>query len=84
MRKRYKKELKKFFCEKVKEFRVSNNKTQAQIAEVLVMDTTNYNHLERGKSCCSALTLSLFLIYICSDPMQFLAELKETFENTSK
>lgn len=55
--------------------------TQEQMAEALVMDVRSYQKLAHGISCCSALTLSLFLIYYCPDVDSFLSELKEAFEN---
>ena len=37
--------------------------TQAQMADRLSMDTRSYVYLEHGETCCSTLTLALFLIY---------------------
>ena len=53
------------------------------MAECLMMDERSYIELDHGKSCCSALTLALFLIYCCEDPLIFLHELRSIFENES-
>lgn len=44
------------------------------------MEDRSYIDLDHGKSCCSALTLALFLIYLCEDPMLFLNKLRKAFE----
>ena len=55
------------------------NLTQEKMADILEMDTRNFSNLDNQKSCCSALTLTLFLIY-CTDPIEFLSELKCGYE----
>lgn len=54
--------------------------TQEEMADRLLMAGRTYIDLEQGKNCCSALTLALYMIYVSSDPVQFLEELKEAFE----
>ena len=54
--------------------------TQAQMATVLFMDDRSYVELDHGHSCCSALTLALYLIYCCNDPIAFLDSLRKVFE----
>lgn len=83
MRERYKNILKVFFYEKLAKENESKKLTQAKMSEIFVMSERNYFELANGNTGCSALTLALFLIYICSDPVQFLSELKQSFENTS-
>lgn len=46
--------------------------TQEEMADRLVMASRTYVDLDHGKTGCSALTLVLFLIYICADPLIFL------------
>ena len=36
--------------------------------------------LEHGESCCSAVTLALFLMYFCQEPLVFLEGLRYAFE----
>jgi len=45
------------------------------------MDDRSYIDLEHGKSCCSAVTLALFLIYVCDDIISFLEDLRIAFES---
>lgn len=54
--------------------------TQSQMARCLRMEDRSYIDLDHGKSCCGALTLALFLIYLCEDPMLFLNKLRKAFE----
>ena len=58
--------------------------TQAQMADRLSMDTRSYVYLEHGETCCSALTVALFLIYCCPDPVKFLKELRTALQTTRK
>lgn len=54
--------------------------TQEEMAHRLAMAARTYVDLDHGKTSCSALTLALFLIYICADPLAFLEELRDAFE----
>ena len=54
--------------------------TQAKMAEILMMDSRSYFELDTGHNSCSALTFSLFLIYCCENPLEFLKELKCGYE----
>ena len=83
MRKHYSTILKTFFYRNLIQTRLAQNMTQEQMAEALIMDVRSYINLDHGKSSCSALTLSLYLIYYCSDVDSFLQELKEAFENAT-
>ena len=55
--------------------------SQAQMAEKLAMDERSYIDLDHGKTCCSAVTLALFLIYVCDDVSKFLVGLKNALES---
>ena len=72
MRKLYVKVLKTFFHEELIHRRVTLGFTQEEMAYHLVMASRTYVDLDHGKTCCSALTLVLFLIYICDNPLDFL------------
>ena len=52
------------------------------MANILEMDLRNFSNLDNRKSSCSALTLTLFLIY-CTEPTEFLAELKQGYEESA-
>lgn len=52
------------------------------MAEKLAMDERSYIDLDHGKTCCSAVTLALFLIYVCEDVGKFLLELKNALEES--
>ena len=45
------------------------------------MDERSYIDLEHGKTCCSAITLARFLVYMCESPIQFLEGLRRAFDN---
>lgn len=80
MRKQYTDTLKHFFHKKVKRSRKDLGITQEEMADRLLMAGRTYIDLEQGKNCCSALTLALYMIYVSSDPVRFLEELREAFE----
>ena len=50
------------------------------MAELLAMDDRSYADLEHGKSCCSAVTLGLYLAYACDDPVEFVKGLRQAIE----
>lgn len=80
MRKQYIRILKVFFCRKVRTSRAELAISQEEMASRLLMAARTYIDLEQAKNCCSALTLVLYLIYICNDPLAFLNELRQTLE----
>lgn len=82
MRKQYTKIFKVFFHEKLFRRREDMGITQEEMAHRLAMASRTYVDLDHGKTGCSALTLALFLIYICTDPLAFLEELRNAFENS--
>lgn len=55
--------------------------TQTRMAKGLLMDARSYIELDHGNSCGSSLTLMLFLIYYCEDPLAFLEEVQSALED---
>lgn len=80
MRKQYTQVLKTHFHDQLFRSRVKLGITQEEMAQRLSMASRTYVDLDHGKTSCSALTLALFLIYICSDPVMFLEDLRNAFE----
>lgn len=80
MRKQYTEVLKSFFQEKVYNRRKNMGISQEEMASRLEMGCRGYARLDQGQRCCSALTLALFLIYICEDPLSSLQELRHALE----
>lgn len=80
MRKHYTKVLKSFFHNKLFYTREALGISQEEMAHRLAMAARTYVDLDHGKSSCSALTLALFLIHVCTDPVAFLEELRDAFE----
>ena len=80
MRKHYTRILKSFFHNKLFYTRASLGITQEEMAHRLAMAARTYVDLDHGKTSCSALTLALFLIYVSTDPVAFLEELRDAFE----
>ena len=80
MRKTYTEALRKTFCDKIRLRRAELDISQEEMASHLEVATRAYINLEHGDACCGALTLALFLIYICDDATFFLADLRNAFE----
>ena len=80
MRNTYRTILKHFFHTRLITLRNSTNYTQVELSEKLQMDERSFSYLIHGKTSCSAVTLVLFLLYLCPDPNEFLLSLKEEFE----
>ncbi|MGI5825682.1 MAG: hypothetical protein ACOX7J_08985 [Bacillota bacterium] len=51
------------------------------MADILVMDTRSYIELDHGNNMCGTLTLVLFMLYCCQDPMILLNEIQDMFED---
>lgn len=83
MRKTYHFVLKHHFHDNLLHTRDRLGLTQAAMAERLAMDDRSYIDLDHGKTCCSATTLALFLIYVCDDAGQFLDALRQAFEEAA-
>ena len=81
MRKTYRSILKHCFHINLVHTRTTMGLTQAEMAERLSMDDRSYIDLDHGKTCCSAVTLALYLIYICEDVCGFLEDLRHALEN---
>ena len=84
MRKHYTKILKAIFHKSLSHRRIALGMSQEEMAHRLAMASRTYVDLDHGKTCCSGLTLALFLIYICPDPMKFLEELRYALEESDK
>lgn len=54
--------------------------TQEELARKLCIEPRSYTALECGEHGCGALTLVLYLLYVCPDPAAFLAGLKAEFD----
>lgn len=80
MRRIYHNVLKHQFYIRLVHIRTVKGITQAEMAEKLSMDDRSYIDLDHGKSCCSAVTLALFLVYVCDDVLGFVEELRHAFE----
>ena len=79
MRRHYTKVLKSFFHQELFRSRVDLGITQEEMADKLSMSSRTYVDLDHGKTCCSAVTLALFLVYVCEDVHTFLEELHHAF-----
>lgn len=84
MRKQQREILKAYFYTQLIATRSEKMLTQSQMAERLAMDDRSYIDLDHGKTCCSAITLARFLIFVCESPMQFLEGLRRAFEEAEK
>lgn len=80
MRKLYQNILKTYFHSVLLQRRADLKLTQSQMAEQLLMDDRSYIDLDHGKSCCSALTLALFLAFVCKDVHTFTEGLRYAFD----
>lgn len=76
MRCYFKSAFKKYFADHLMASRTSLNLTQTQTAKILQMSHRSYIELEHGSIGCSSLTLALFLLYLCDNPLVFLSNLR--------
>ena len=81
MRNDYEEILKQLFCKRLFDVRtMAWNITQEEMAQKLSMAPRSYADLEHGINGCSAVTLTLFLVFVCPDPQEFLEELRDAFD----
>ena len=80
MRNNYNQVLKQVFHLNLIRSRYELGITQEEMAHRLAMASRTYVDLDHGKSGCSALTLGLYLVYISTDPLAFLLELRCAWE----
>ncbi len=80
MRKQCEQILKNLFHETLIYTRYQLKLTQDDMAEILMMDVRSYVELDHGCSGCSALTLCLFLVFVCENPSEFLNKFKISVE----
>lgn len=81
MRKQQREILKGYFYSQLIATRSEKRLTQSEMAEQLAMDERSYIDLDHGKTCCSAITLARFLVYMCESPIQFLEGLRRAFDS---
>lgn len=79
MRNIYRNALKRWFRAELMRYRGVARTTQSEMSERLAMDERSYIDLEHGKTCCSAVTLALYLAFCCEDPARPLEELRRAF-----
>ena len=80
MRKRYEEILKTVLNRHLLRRRTELELSQEEMAHRLLMGCRTYIDLEHGKTGCSALTLVLFLLRVCDNPIAFLDELRRALE----
>ena len=80
MRKRYEEILKTVLNRNLLRRRTELELSQEEMAHRLLIGCRTYIDLDHGKSGCSALTLVLFLLRVCEDPLAFLEELRRALE----
>lgn len=71
--------LKRNFRIAIIQFRQENCLTQEQMAQRLGISLRCYCNLESGRSCCSAVTLMMFL-QMCNDSEDFIREMRLALE----
>lgn len=81
MRKTYTQILRVVFSKQLIRTRAALGITQEEMADRLSMSTRSYSDLDNGYSCCSGLTLALYLTQVCPEPMIFLNELNAAFRD---
>lgn len=80
MRKIYSVILQNLFYKDLIDTRAKLRLTQFELSERLSLSPRTYIELEHGRSLCSAVTLILYLIYLCPDTDGFLNRVRIAFE----
>lgn len=68
-------------AKRFKDARTEAKLTQAKFSELLLVDERTYIRLEHGANCCCALTLLLYLAFVCKDVQGFVEEMRKVILN---
>ena len=68
--------LQTFLMGRLSKVRFENHLTQAQFAEILLIDPRSYAAIENGEHGCCALTLMMFLLFCCKDVQSFVDDFR--------
>ena len=82
MRKHYRTVFKTFFHDALLKRRMELDISQEEMAVLMAMSVRGYSKLEHGECSCCGLTLALYLIYVCKDPLRFLEDLQRELEGS--
>lgn len=52
------------------------------MAELLAMDARSLREIEHGSASCGALSLALYLLFCCDDPIAFLSSFYNALEGS--
>lgn len=77
MRKQYEERLKELFRRRLCQDRERLGITRVAMARRLRMAERSYLDLEYGTYSCGALTLMLYLAFVCADPEEFIRSFRE-------
>lgn len=80
MRKQYEELLKEFFRRRLRQDRERLGITRVAMARRLRMAERSYLDLEYGTYSCGALTLMLYLAFVCADPEEFIRSFREMIQ----
>ena len=83
MRKQYEELLKELFRRRLRQDRERLGITRVAMARRLRMAERSYLDLEYGTYSCGALTLMLYLAFVCADPEEFIRSFREMIQEES-
>ena len=81
MREHYRTVFKAFVHDALLKRRMELDISQEEMAVLLAMSARGYSKLEHGECSCCGLTLALYLIHACEDPIEFLEDLLRELED---
>lgn len=84
MKKRYAAVFKKLLCERLFQRRKALGISQEEMAHKLGVSGRTYVDIEYGLTGCNGLTLVMFLLFVCDEPMKFLDDLRCAFKESDE
>ena len=84
MRALYRNALKRVLHDEIIKTRDAMGLTQSQMAELLMMDVRSYVEIDHGNSTFGTLSLVLFLLHCCNDPMALLRRISFALEEAGQ
>lgn len=83
MKELYQEELKKLIASYFVMTRKTENISQNKMSEWLLISERSYVEIEHGHNLCNPISLLIYLVYYCQDPLTFLEDVRKVLERVN-
>lgn len=83
MKELYQEELKNLIFSYFVMTRRTEKISQNKMSERLLISERSYVEIEHGHNLCNPVSLLIYLVYYCQDPLTFLEDVRKAFERVN-